>query len=119
MLRPILFVFGWIFFVIGVIGAFLPILPTTPFLLLAGVCFNKSSPRFHAWLLAMPVFGAAMEDWRVRRVIRPRAKIMCSLMLLASLGFIWARPRPALFIKIPASLVMIGVGTFVVTRKSS
>lgn len=118
MLRPILFVCGWICFVLGVIGAFLPIIPTTPFLLLAGVCFSRSSPRFHAWLLAMPVFGAAMEDWRIRRVIRVRAKLMCSTMLLASLGVIWLRPTPAIYVKVPATLIILGVGTFVVTRKS-
>lgn len=118
MLRPLLFVCGWVAFVLGVIGAFLPILPTTPFLLLAGVCFSRSSPRFHAWLLAMPVFGAAMEDWRLRRVIRPRAKFMCASMLGLSLFFIWAGERPPIFIKIPVSLLMVGVGTFVVTRKS-
>lgn len=118
MLRPILFVVGWLCFVLGVIGAFMPILPTTPFLLLAGVCFSRSSPRFHAWLLAMPVFGAAMEDWRIRRVIRVRAKVLCSTMLLASLWVIWSRATPPVYVKVPATLVIVGVGTFVVTRKS-
>ena len=118
MLKPLLFALGWFFFALGVIGAFLPIVPTTPFLLLAALCFSKSSPRFLAWLLAMPVFGAAVEDWRLRRVIRPRAKFLCASMLTLSLVFIWARPRPHLAIKIPVTLLMVGVGTFVVTRKS-
>jgi uncharacterized membrane protein YbaN (DUF454 family) len=118
VLKPLLFALGWFFFVLGVIGAFLPIVPTTPFLLLAALCFSKSSPRFHAWLLAMPVFGAAVEDWRLRRVIRPRAKFLCASMLTLSLVFIWAGPRPQLTIKIPVTLLMVGVGTFVVTRKS-
>ncbi len=118
VLKPIIFIFGWIFFSLGVIGAFLPVVPTTPFLLLAALCFSKSSPRFHAWLLTMPVFGAAVEDWRQRKVIRPRAKILCVSMLSASLLFIWLRPTPALPVKLIASVVMIGVGLFVVTRKS-
>ena len=118
MHKPILFVLGWFFFVLGVIGAFLPIVPTTPFLLLAGVCFNHSSPKFHAWLLAMPVSGAAMEDWRMRRVIRVRAKILCSSMLSVSLFFIWWRPQPDLIIKVIVSVILVSVGLFVVTRKS-
>ena len=118
MLKPLLFALGWFFFVLGVIGAFLPIVPTTPFLLLAALCFSKSSPRFHGWLLAMPVFGAGVEDWRLRRVIRPRAKFLCASMLTVSLVFLWTGPRPKLVIKIPVTLLMVGVGTFVVTRKS-
>ena len=116
--KPVLFVLGWLFFSLGVIGAFLPILPTTPFLLLAALCFSKSSPRFHSWLLAMPVFGEAVQDWQSRRVIRTRAKILCASMLTLSLVFLWTRPRPHIAIKLPVSLLLVGVGSFVVTRKS-
>jgi hypothetical protein len=119
MLRPFLFAFGWVFFALGVIGAFLPILPTTPFLLLAALCFSKSSPRFHRWLLEMPVFGAAVKDWQERRVIRTRAKLLCASMLLVSLAIIWTRPTPSLYIKLPVTLIIVSVGTFVVTRKAS
>jgi len=118
MLKPLLFALGWFFFALGVIGAFLPILPTTPFLLLAALCFSKSSPRFHAWLLNMPVFGAAVQDWQQRKVIRTRAKVLCSSMLLVSLALIWWRPTPSLYIKVPVSMLLVGVGTFVVTRKA-
>lgn len=118
MHKPLLFVLGWFFFCLGIIGAFLPIVPTTPFLLLAALCFSKSSPRFHTWLLAMPVFGAAVEDWRLRRVIRPRAKVLCASMLSLSLAFLWTREKPELFIKLPVTLLLAGVGGFVVTRRS-
>ncbi len=118
MLKPLLFTFGWLFFCLGVIGAFLPIVPTTPFLLLAALCFSKSSPKFHAWLLSMPVFGAAVEDWRLRRVIRVRAKILCASMLSVSIVWLWVRQHPAWAIKLPVSLLLLGVGLFVLTRRS-
>ena len=118
MLKPLLFVFGWIFFALGVIGAFLPILPTTPFLLLAGVCFSKSSPRFHAWLLSLPVMGAGMRDWNENRVIRPRAKVLCLSMILLGLYLIWHSTRIPEVIQLSVSIVMISVSAFVLTRRN-
>ena len=73
--RPFLFVLAWISFLLGFIGAFLPILPTTPFMILAAYLFSKSSPRMHSWLTSLPYFGNAIIDWENNRVIRPRAKI--------------------------------------------
>jgi uncharacterized protein len=118
MIKPVVFCFGWIFFGLGIIGAFLPLLPTTPFLLLAAYCFSKTSPRFHTWLLEMPIFGPAVIDWNQNRVIRLRAKLLCCSMLLISLFFIWIGERPSLYIKVPVTVLMIGVGLFVATRAS-
>jgi uncharacterized protein len=118
MFRPILFALGWLFFLLGFIGAFLPILPTTPFLLLAAYFFNRSSPRFHQWLLSMPIFGEAVVDWNESKVIRPRAKILCSSMLAISLYFIWQGERPHFWVKIPVTAIIMSVGIFVATRRS-
>jgi hypothetical protein len=57
---------------LGLVGVFLPLLPTTPFLLLAGACFVRSSPRLHARLLAHPRLGPYLERWQKDRSI-PRA----------------------------------------------
>ena len=118
-MKPLLFVLAWISFILGVIGAFLPILPTTPFLILSAYLFSKSSPKFHAWILTLPMAGEAIREWRDERVIRPRAKILCSVMLLISLFMIWQVAKVHLIIRLIASLIMISVGIFVVTRASA
>ncbi len=118
-MKLVLFVLGWLSFILGVIGAFLPILPTTPFLILAAFLFSKSSPRFHAWILNLPMAGVAIKDWQQNRVIKTRAKILCGSMILLSLFFIWNHPRILLMIKILVTVILGSVGTFVVTRKSS
>jgi uncharacterized membrane protein YbaN (DUF454 family) len=105
-------------FGLGIIGAFLPIIPTTPFLILSAFLFSKSSPRFHAWLLSLPVAGEGIRDWQKNRVIRPKAKVLCASMILLSLVMIGVNPRIPLIIKVLVSTTLVSVGSFVVTRKS-
>ena len=57
------------------LGALLPILPTTPFLLLASFFFSRSSPACRAWLFRLPVWGALLCDWQAHRAVRPQAKL--------------------------------------------
>ena len=71
---------------LGVIGIFLPLLPTTPFLLSAAYCFQKSSPRLHSWLVNHPTFGPAIEDWQQHGAISRTAKIQAMIALAAVLG---------------------------------
>ena len=117
-MKWILFVLAWLCFVLGIIGVFIPILPTTPFLILSAFLFSKSSPRFHAWILELPMAGPAIKDWRQTRVIKPRAKILCALMISLSLFLIWRSQKIPLFIQLPVSILLVSVGTYVVTRKS-
>lgn len=72
--RISLIIAGWLAVVLGFIGIFLPILPTTPFLLLAATCFAKSSQRFHNWLLHSPVFGKIISDWQKHRRVNAGTK---------------------------------------------
>jgi uncharacterized protein len=76
---------GWIFFGLGVAGIVLPVLPATPFMLLALWGFSKSSPRLEAWLLAHRVFGASLRAWKAHRVIPLRAKLVAWGSMIASL----------------------------------
>ncbi|MBA2405195.1 MAG: YbaN family protein, partial [Bdellovibrionales bacterium] len=106
-------------FILGIIGAFLPILPTTPFLILAGFLFSKSSPRFHAWLMNLPMAGNAIRDWQENRVINPKAKILCGSMLFLSMIIIWLNPKIFTIIKALLTLILVSVGMFVLSRKST
>ena len=72
--------------VLGVIGIFLPLLPTTPFLLLAAYCFQRSSPRLHNWLVNHPTFGPAIDDWQQHGAISRMAKVQAMIALAAVLG---------------------------------
>jgi uncharacterized protein len=112
------FIIAWISFVLGVIGAFVPILPTTPFLILSAYLFSKSSPRFHAWILTLPIAGDAIHDWRENRVIRPRAKILCGSMIVLSLTSMWIYAQVIWVLKLAITMLLLSVGSFVMTRKS-
>jgi len=80
----ILITFGLLFIVLGVIGAVLPILPTTPFLILALACFANSSPRFHRLLLNNRWFGSALQQWEDNRTITRNTKIKAMLLIILS-----------------------------------
>lgn len=82
--RGLLTAIGLLCVVLGVIGIVLPLLPTTPFLLLAAACFARSSPRFHAWLLGHRWFGPPIRDWQQQRAIRPRIKWRVTVLVLAT-----------------------------------
>ena len=73
--RPILIAFGLLFVGLAVLGIFLPVLPTTPLLLLALACFARSSERLHGWLLSHRVFGPFLKHWQETRSMPRYAKI--------------------------------------------
>jgi uncharacterized membrane protein YbaN (DUF454 family) len=73
-LRLVFLALGWGFVGLGALGVFLPVLPTTPFLIVAAACFARSSPRFHRWLLDSPMFGPLLRAWQETRTIPARAK---------------------------------------------
>jgi len=73
-LRGFYLVLGLTFVGLGVVGAFLPVLPTTPFMILAAACFARSSTRLENWLLGHSRFGPLLRDWRARGAIPRPAK---------------------------------------------
>ena len=72
--RLLLLILGWLSLITGIIGAFLPLLPTTPLVLLAAWCFSKSSERFHTWLIEHKYFGPIVRDWQSADGIPRRAR---------------------------------------------
>lgn len=79
---------GALSLLLGVIGIFLPLLPTTPFVLLAAFCFARGSARCEAWLLDHPRLGPLVRDWRATRAVPLRAKQIASLMM--AMSSLWA-----------------------------
>ena len=77
---------GVLFMALGVLGIFLPVLPTTPFLLLAAACFARSSRRIHRWLLRHPTFGPIIDEWHTYRSMPYRAKRTALLLIALSFG---------------------------------
>lgn len=77
---------GLIALALGAIGILLPLLPTVPFLILAAFCFARSSEKLHDWLISHPTFGPPIEDWNQRGAIRPSAKRLATLSIVAAFG---------------------------------
>ncbi|WP_312665030.1 DUF454 family protein [Pantoea sp. CTOTU49201] len=82
MQRILLLSLGWLAIVLGTLGIVLPLLPTTPFVLLAAWCFARSSPRFHHWLLWKSPFGRYIRHWQQHRAMPPGAKIRAMLLIV-------------------------------------
>jgi uncharacterized membrane protein YbaN (DUF454 family) len=86
--RILLLSVGWVCVGLGVLGAFLPVLPTTPFLLVALWCFSHSSERFHHWLLHHRLFGPPLRAWAHHGVIPLGAKVAALTAMAASGGYV-------------------------------
>lgn len=122
-LKKVLFLcIGGVSFALGVIGLFLPIVPTAPFLILASYCFARSSRRVNLWFRSFRIIRGIIDPWEREGAIPRRAKILSSVMLVGGMGsvgllgtrflpdfavgillvilvsavvFIWTRPAPA------------------------
>ncbi|WP_264289452.1 DUF454 family protein [Duffyella gerundensis] len=93
MQRIILIIIGWLAIVLGTLGIVLPLLPTTPFMLLAAWCFARSSPRFHHWLLWRSWFGRYIRHWQQHRALPKGAKSRAILFILATFALsLWLVP---------------------------
>ena len=118
-MRSVYLVLGFTFVALGFVGAFLPVLPTTPFLILATTCFARSSPRLENWLLSHPRFGPTLRAWRERGAIPLRAKWLALAGM--SIGFLlfWigSAPGPILMASVGA-FMLVGL-VYVFTRPSA
>lgn len=114
MKRHFYLVSGWLSLALGAIGAFLPLLPTVPFVILAAFCFARSSPRLEAWLVNHAMFGPHIVAWREKGAISRKGKVAASVMFAVSiiLALVFA-PWPWVMAPVIAAAV---TGTWIWTR---
>lgn len=103
---------------LGVAGIALPLLPTTPFVLLAAWCASRSSPAFEAWLHDHRTFGPVIRNWRERQAVPAQAKWLALAMLVLSWSLLWLAAMPALVLAV-TGVFFTGLVTFLFTRPSA
>lgn len=103
---------------LGAAGVVLPLVPTTPFMLLAAYCFARSSPRLERWLTGHPRFGPAIMDWRAHRAISQRGKVLAvvAIGLTFALSVVLRLPVGVLAVQ---AVVLSAVSLFILTRPSA
>jgi uncharacterized membrane protein YbaN (DUF454 family) len=102
---------------LGIIGVFVPILPTTPFLLLAAACYMRSSERFYQWLINNRIFGAYVRNYIEGRGMPVKIKIFTILLLWLAIGLTITFGVQNIVIRIVLICVAIGVTTHIVLIK--
>ena len=94
---------------LGMLGIFAPVLPTTPFLLLAAACFVRSSPRLYAWLIHHKWFGEYIRHYREHRAITLQAKIVTLVMLWGVIGYTALSVVSAWWLRALLGVIALGV----------
>ena len=110
---------GWNCLGLGFIGIFLPIVPTTPFVLLAAFCFSRGSNNLHRWLLEQKTFGPLIRDWQQYGVIRRRGKLAATAMIVLVMGYTIFFATSLLLLKVFLTVTAVGVMGFIWSRPSS
>lgn len=116
--RWLLLIFGWLCVGLGCLGAVLPVLPTTPFLLLALWAFSRSSERFHGWLIHHRWLGRYVTAWERHRVIPLRAKIIAITSMTASMVWV-ALFSTAPWYAVVAMAAVVAYGAWYILTKPS
>ena len=118
IVKWILIASGTIFLVIGIIGIFLPILPTTPFLLLAAACYARSSEKFYIWLIKNKVFGSYIKNYREEKGIPLKVKIIAIIFLWITIMVSTLLFIDVFWIRILLILIAVGVTIHILTIKT-
>lgn len=114
-LRVFWFSIGALALLLGVVGVVLPVLPTTPFVILAAFAFGRSSPALQRRLEESRTFGPMIADWRAHGAIAPRYKAMALTMMAAALGLSVAMGLALHLLAIQAACIA-AAATFILTR---
>jgi len=117
MKKAIYIVAGSVSLLLGVLGVFLPVLPTTPFLLLAAFCYLRSSERLYDWLMNHWLFGPFLYNYVTYRAIRLRVKV-ASLLILWSTLILSAILVHNIYVTVSLGLVGVAVSTHILMLKT-
>lgn len=110
---------GWFFVVLGGIGIILPVLPTTPFLLISLWAFSASSPRLHQWLYTHPRFGPWLVAWSRHHVIPVKAKILAVTMMTGSWVYVTFSVAESWALPTMLGVIMTTVFAYILTKPST
>lgn len=103
---------------LGFVGAVVPLMPTTIFLILATGCFARSSPRLERWLLDHPRFGPTLQAWRAERAIGPRAKTAACTGIMLGFALFCIGARPGFVTGAVVASILAGCALYILTRPS-
>ena len=104
---------GMLALALGIVGIFLPLLPTTPFLLVAAFFFSKGSERLHRWLVQHPRFGRFLRDWEAEQVVPLAGKYAATLTMVPLVG--WTREL-SWILALTMAMTVLGTLWFIWTR---
>jgi len=111
-----LFVLGWSCVALGIVGALLPVVPSTVFFLVALWAFSKSSTRFHQWLYSHPMLGRPLREWHAHRVIPLPAKLLAVTTMFASLLYVIFFVADDWLLPAVLGAVMAAVAAYIISR---
>lgn len=114
-MRPFWFITGLVATGLGIAGIVLPLLPATPFFLLAAFAFARSSPRFHDWLLNHPAIGPMVLNWQRDGAISPRAKRLAMIAIAATFAISLLYGLAGWLLALQG-VILVAVAIFILTR---
>lgn len=117
-IRLIYLAIGGLCTALGVVGAFVPVMPTTPFLLVALWAFSKSSPRLQNWLYHHPRYGPTLRDWFEHGAISVRVKVVACVAMFCSVPIVYHVSQSWIAVVIHGS-VIFATATFIISRPSA
>lgn len=116
--KSFLIILGWLFVSLGVIGIFLPLMPTTIFFILAAWCFSKSSDRFYNWLINHPRFGKLVRDYYEKRGMPTRSKIIAITMMITTISLSAIFFTQNIIVRIILFFLACGISIYIISLNS-
>jgi len=114
--RPAFLALGWAGVGLGIVGVIFPVLPTTPFLLVALWAFSRSSPQLAERIRSNPRLGPYIRDWEEFGVIPPKAKLLAVAMMAGSFAYLWFGTAAPAWTAMVVAIMLIAVAAYILTR---